>query len=114
IEMFPFGRRQFAFELRPLLEAAQARGLPIAVSLRDILVAKNRPDRIAETVALVRNHVDRVLVHGDPRLVRLDATFPATAEIPDRLVYTGYVAEALPPAAAEGEEILVSARGRAV
>ena len=114
IEMFPFGRRQFAFELVPLLQTAQARSLPIAVSLRDILVAKNRPERIAETVALVRNHVDRVLVHGDPRLVRLDATFPAADEIADRLVYTGYVAEAVPPAASEGEEVLVSAGGGAV
>jgi predicted glycosyltransferase len=115
IEMFPFGRRQFAFELVALLETARARSLPVAVSLRDILVAKNRPDRIAETVALVRSHVDRVLVHGDPRLVRLDATFPAAGEIADRLVYTGYVAEAVPPAAAaEGEEILVSAGGGAV
>ena len=114
IEMFPFGRRQFAFELLPLLQTARARSLPIAVSLRDILVAKNRPERIAETVALVQNHVDRVLVHGDPRLVRLDATFPAAGEIADRLVYTGYVAEAVPPAAAEGEEVLVSAGGGAV
>jgi predicted glycosyltransferase len=114
IEMFPFGRRQFAFELVPLLQTARARSLPIAVSLRDILVAKNRPERIAETVALVQTYVDLVLVHGDPRLVRLDATFPAAGEIADRLVYTGYVAEAVPPAAAEGEEVLVSAGGGAV
>jgi predicted glycosyltransferase len=114
IEMFPFGRRQFAFELVPLLQTARARSLPIAVSLRDILVAKNRPKRIAETVALVQTYVDLVLVHGDPRLVRLDATFPAAGEIADRLVYTGYVAEAVPPAAAESEEILVSAGGGAV
>lgn len=114
IELYPFGRRQFAFELRPLLEAARVRGLPTAVSLRDILVAKSKADRIAETVALVRSHVDRVLVHGDPRLVRLDATFPAAAEIADRLVYTGYVAEAVPPPAKEGQEILVSAGGGAV
>jgi predicted glycosyltransferase len=114
VEMFPFGRRPFAFELRPLLDAARARGLPAAVSLRDILVAKNRPDRIAETVALVRSHIDRVLVHGDPRLVRLDATFPAAAEIADRLVYTGYVAEAAPAPEQEGAEILVSAGGGAV
>ena len=74
--MFPFGRRQFAFELLPLLEAAKARGLPTAVSLRDILVAKSKPARIAETVAIVRRLVDRVLVHGDPRLVGLEATLP--------------------------------------
>ncbi|MFI5017858.1 MAG: glycosyltransferase family protein [Dongiales bacterium] len=116
VEMFPFGRRQFAFELLPLLEAAKARGLPTAVSLRDILVAKSKPERIAETVAVVRRLVDRVLVHGDPRLVGLEATFPGAAEIADRLVYTGYVADAAAPAtpAAEGAEVLVSAGGGAV
>ncbi|HSY85953.1 MAG TPA: glycosyltransferase [Verrucomicrobiae bacterium] len=125
VEMFPFGRRQFAFELLPLLEAAKARGLPTAVSLRDILVAKSKPERIAETVAVVRRLVDRVLVHGDPRLVGLEATFAGAAEIADRLVYTGYVAEAARPTpgtgpgtpaggAAESAEILVSAGGGAV
>jgi predicted glycosyltransferase len=120
VEMFPFGRRQFAFELLPLLEAAKARGLPTAVSLRDILVAKSKPERIAETVAVVRRLIDRVLVHGDPRLVGLEATFPGASEIADRLVYTGYVADTAAPApgtpvgAAEGAEILVSAGGGAV
>jgi predicted glycosyltransferase len=116
VEMFPFGRRQFAFELLPLLEAAKARSLPTAVSLRDILVAKSKPERIAETVAVVRRLVDRVLVHGDRRLVGLEATFPGAAEIADRLVYTGYVADAArPPATAEeGAEVLVSAGGGAV
>ena len=119
VEMFPFGRRQFAFELLPLLEAAKARGLPTAVSLRDILVAKSKPERIAETVAVVRRLVDRVLVHGDPRLVGLEATFPGAPEIADRLVYTGYVADTAVPSAApntavEGAEVLVSAGGGAV
>jgi predicted glycosyltransferase len=56
-----------------------------------------------------------VLVHGDPRLVGLEATFPGAPEIADRLVYTGYVADAAPPpTAAEGAEVLVSAGGGAV
>jgi len=116
VEMFPFGRRQFAFELLPLLDAARARGVPTAVSLRDILVAKNRPDRVSETVARVKSRIDRVLVHGDPRLVGLEATFPAAAEIAGQLVYTGYVADPAAPVpdGGEGEEILVSAGGGAV
>ena len=116
VEMFPFGRRQFAFELMPLLDAARARGIPTAVSLRDILVAKTKPERVAETVGIVKSRIDRVLVHGDPRLVGLDATFPGTAEIADRLVYTGYVADAAAPMAAngEGDEVLVSAGGGVV
>ena len=116
VEMFPFGRRQFAFELMPLLDAARARGIPTAVSLRDILVAKTKPERVAETVGIVKSRIDRVLVHGDHRLVGLDATFPGTAEIADRLVYTGYVADAAAPMAAngEGDEVLVSAGGGVV
>jgi predicted glycosyltransferase len=119
VEMFPFGRRQFAFELLPLIEAAAARGIPVAVSLRDILVAKSKPARLAEIVDLVRRRIDRVLVHGDPRLVELEATFPAAAHIADRLVYTGYVADEegrpLPVAAQVPDgEILVSTGGGAV
>ena len=116
IEMFPFGRRQFAFELEPLVEAAKARGIPVAISLRDVLVAKNKPKRNAEILAMVNRHVSAVLVHGDPALVRLDATFPAAAEIKPPVIYTGYVAEAavLERRGAPGEEILVSAGGGAV
>jgi predicted glycosyltransferase len=117
IEMFPFGRRQFAFELQPLLAAAKARAIPVAVSLRDILVAKNKPARVAETLALVNEYVDVVLVHGDPTLVGLEATFPAAGEIAPPIVYTGYVAETPRPAAgpiAEGDEILVSVGGGGV
>lgn len=116
IEMFPFGRRQFAFELQPLMAAARARGVPVAVSLRDILVAKSKPARIAETLAIVNRYVDAVLVHGDPQVVALEATFPAAGEIKPPIIHTGYVAEpsAAPAQAPEGAEILVSAGGGAV
>lgn len=122
IEQFPFGRRAFRFELLPLLEAAAARcpRPAIACSLRDVLVAKPDPRRTAEMVALARRFFDRVLVHGDPAVIPLEASFPAAAEIADRLVYTGYVldGDALGPPAGPGEEpegeILVSAGGGAV
>jgi predicted glycosyltransferase len=116
IEMFPFGRRQFAFELEPLMAAARQRGTPVAISLRDILVAKNKPARVAETLGLVNRYADAVLVHGDPAIVRLDATFPAAAQIAPPVIHTGYVAEAAPSPAQvrEGAEILVSAGGGAV
>jgi len=117
IEMFPFGRRQFAFELEPAMAKAKDMGVPIAVSLRDILVAKSNPARIAETVNRVNRFVDAVLVHGDPALIRLEATFPAAGDIRPPVVYTGYVAEAAERPAtlpAEGEEVLVSVGGGAV
>lgn len=123
IEMYPFGRRQFRFELKPLLAAAEARageraGRPlIACSLRDILVDKGRADRRAETVALVERYFDLILIHGDPSLVTLDRTFPDTVQIQDKLRYTGYVVEQPLPASGSDRrlgEVLVSAGGGAV
>jgi predicted glycosyltransferase len=117
--MFPFGRQQFRFELIPLLEAARADPRPplIACSLRDILVEKKRPDRLARIVELVRRYFSVVLVHGDPRVVTLGRTFPPAGEIADRIAYTGFVVER--PIATAGAdrasgEVLVSAGGGAV
>ena len=79
IELFPFGRRQFRFELLPLLEAAHAtepRPL-VACSVRDILVASKKPGRAAEIGRRrPRRYFDAVLVHGDPALIPFGATFP--------------------------------------
>jgi len=95
IEGFPFARRAFRFELDPLIAAAhEMRPPPLVLSsIRDILVTHDDPVRNREIVARVRADFDAALVHGDPSFVPLDASFPAAAEIADRLVYTGYVAE---------------------
>lgn len=120
LEMYPFGRRQFRFELLPLLDQAAAmQPKPlVAVSVRDILVDKGRMDRAREAVDIVKQHVDMVLVHGDPRLARFDLTFPLAAEIADRLDYTGFVVERMAPAPTSIDrgkgEVLVSAGGGAV
>ena len=118
VELFPFGRRQFRFELLPLLEeAGRSRPRPrVACSVRDILVAAKRPGRDAEVVATLRRFFDAILVHGDPALIRFEATFGAAGEIADLLRYTGYVASAdVPAEPAEGDaEVLVSAGGGAV
>ncbi len=95
IEQFPFGRRQFRFELMPLLEAARSRRpRPLIVcSLRDILVHKQDAERTREMLAIARHFFDRILVHGDPQLIPLDASFPHVAELRERIAYTGYVCE---------------------
>ncbi|MEZ5668226.1 MAG: glycosyltransferase [Alphaproteobacteria bacterium] len=114
LESFPFGRRQMRFELVPLLQRiAASRPRPrVAVSIRDIL-QRRKPERERETAALVAAHVDRVLVHGDPSLVRLEESFGAADRIADRIAYTGYVA---PPAPAPRprDGVIVSAGGGAV
>jgi predicted glycosyltransferase len=119
IESFPFGRRAFRPELDALIDAARMRGAPVLCSLRDIVVAKPDPARRRAIVERVRADFARVLVHGDPTLLPLDASFPEAGEIADRLVYTGYVAApAAEPAAKDGRpglgEVLVSAGGGAV
>jgi predicted glycosyltransferase len=120
IEAYPFGRRAFRFELDPLIAAARARRPRALVlcSLRDIVVAPEDAKRRHEIVARVRAEFDAVLVHGDPKLIPLEASFPLAPEIADRLVYTGYVAPPDPPyeddAAAGAAEVLVSAGGGAV
>jgi len=116
IEAFPFGRRQMRFELLPLLDAiAAADPRPkLFSSVRDILQENRKAGRDAETVKLVQEHFDAVLVHGDPDFVRLEDTFPLTPEIAGKVRYTGMVAP--PPAAdpAERFDIIASAGGGAV
>ena len=122
MESYPFGRRAFRGELEPLIAAARAQRprVPVLVSIRDILVAKSNPARYAEIAERIRRDIDAVLVHGDPHLVRLQASFPAAGMISDKLRYTGYVTDARRAAAEAGAsdagrgEILVSAGGGAV
>ncbi|MDF2764418.1 MAG: hypothetical protein K0S81_1412 [Rhodospirillales bacterium] len=120
IELYPFGRRSFRFELQPLLEAASARPDRPAIlcSVRDILVEKAKPGRAEEAAALVERHFDTVLVHGDPAVAPFSASFPAASRIAEKLRYTGYVVEPRPAAEPSGPvpegEVLVSAGGGAV
>jgi predicted glycosyltransferase len=115
IELFPFGRRQMRFELLPLLE--DARRMPkrplIVCSVRDIIQAK--PEREQAVLDIVEGQFDRVLVHGDPRVVPFERSFARAARLGHRLKYTGYVVEEPPPARASARaEVLVSAGGGAV
>jgi predicted glycosyltransferase len=117
-EHFPFGRRQLAGEFLALIEAAKAadpRALVLA-SIRDVLVAPQRPERIAEAHDRVAAVFDAVLVHGDRSVLPLEASWPVTAEIAGKLVYTGYLAEPLAlseVAAGPTGMILVSGGGSA-
>jgi predicted glycosyltransferase len=116
IEAFPFGRRFFRFELDPLIDAAWEH-TRLYCSIRDILVAPADIARRRGILARIKEQFDGVFVHGDPRLVRLEDSFPEATEIADRLCYTGYVAADAPVHAAGDagiDEVLVSAGGGAV
>jgi len=93
-EAFPFGRRQMRFELLPLLTNARQMSKPpiIISSVRDILQETGKVEKDRETVGYLRSLFDYVLVHGDSSLVRLERTFPLTAEIAEKVLYTGVVA----------------------
>jgi len=117
IELFPFGRRQFRFELTPLLETIHARNPRprVACSVRDILVTR-KPGRAEEAAETLRRYFDAVLVHGDPALIPFEATFSAAERISDLIRYTGYVCAAAESAEASAgqDEVVVSAGGGAV
>ena len=120
LELYPFGRRQMRFELLPLLDAALAcPQRPVIVSsVRDILVAPPKPERLVEMLDRVQHYFDHVLVHGDPGLIPFDTTFPHAAQIADKLHYTGYVVDRTGrrggPESPGWDEVLVSAGGGAV
>jgi predicted glycosyltransferase len=116
IEAFPFGRRQMRFELLPLLDAIKnADPRPkLLSSVRDILQENRKPGRDAETAALVQDHFDAVLVHGDPAFVRLEDTFPLTPDIASKIIYTGMVAPSPAPEPSDIYDIIASAGGGAV
>jgi predicted glycosyltransferase len=112
VEAFPFGRRQMRFELLPLLRHAKTAARPplIASSVRDILQENRKPGRGEETLGLVRDFFDLVLVHGDPHFVRIEDTFPLAAQVADRLTYTGLVAGEA-SSSPERYDVVVSAGG---
>lgn len=96
IELYPFGRKKFEFELLPLLEAAktQSRFTPlIACSLRDILVSSRRDQQNHEqrVVSTANRWFDAILVHSDPSFARLGESFdPRTCLMPS-VHHTGFV-----------------------
>ena len=116
IEAFPFGRRQVRFELIPLLDAIHAdhERPRVACSVRDILQERPKPGRDQESVDLIQEYFDLVLVHGDPEFVRLEETFPLADAIQDRIAYTGLVATPPPVPGPEQFDVVVSAGGGAV
>jgi predicted glycosyltransferase len=94
IELFPFGRRRFSFELIPLVEAARAQNTKIVSSLRDIVVTKTNQERHeAKAVRLMNQYFDQLLIHGDPTLHPLEDSFSRADDLHCDVHYTGYVVQ---------------------
>jgi predicted glycosyltransferase len=96
VELYPFGRKAFRFEIDPVLQAFGEKRLPgcrVVCSVRDILVEKeNAAKHEARVVQTLNRHFDAVLVHADPKLAQISETFDRFDEIRIPVVYTGYIA----------------------
>ncbi|MFO7596758.1 MAG: glycosyltransferase [Desulfocurvibacter africanus] len=95
VELFPFGRNQFSFELLPLLQDIRDGHFgPVKVvcSLRDILVEKRNQEKYeARVVKRLNEFFDLLAVHADPALLRLDETFGSLDRVRIPVSYTGFV-----------------------
>jgi predicted glycosyltransferase len=101
VELYPFGRKAFRFELDPLLAAIRSQRLSpcgVVCSVRDVLVEKeDRQRHEGRAVDTLNRFFDAVVVHSDSNLIKLEETFSLHAEIGIPLFYTGYIAQK-PPA----------------
>lgn len=96
IELYPFGRKAFRFELDPILSGIGSGTLHPCLrlcSLRDILVEKK--DKLKfETRVLkqLNNSFDGLLIHSDPDSIPLQDTFGSVESISIPYKYTGFIA----------------------
>ncbi|UCD79429.1 MAG: glycosyl transferase [Desulfobacterales bacterium] len=125
IELYPFGRSIFGFELEPVLEdirAGKFGSVKAICSLRDILVEKKDPNAYEERVIQKLNqYFDALLIHSDERLLRLDETFSRVGDIQVPVVYTGFITQQTDPAAggklrreldiSSGQKLVVASAG---
>lgn len=116
-ELFPFGRRILRAEFTDLLQAAQAAGVPVLSSIRDILAPPSKPSKAALAEELVATYYSGILVHSVEEITPLELSWPVSDSLRKRLYYTGFVAPAAPQTHPDGlgsGEILVSAGGGSV
>ncbi|MCF8056254.1 MAG: glycosyl transferase [Desulfocapsa sp.] len=108
VELYPFGRKAFRFELDPILDGIGSGPFASCLrlcSLRDILVEKKDREKYeTRVINLLDSSFDGLLIHSDPDFIPLEKTFTRTEAIPVPSRYTGFIA---PPAgnSAKGERI---------
>lgn len=118
VELFPFGRKKFANEILPLLQAAhtkETRAL-VVCSLRDILVSRssNQQEHDDRAAAWANEFFDVVLVHSDPTFARFEESFHSSVPLQVPIKYTGFVVPTSGPTStteSNRKRILVSAGG---
>jgi predicted glycosyltransferase len=102
VELYPFGRSIFGFELAPLLEdirTGKFGAVKTVCSLRDILVEKKDPVAYEKRVLQQLNRdFDALLIHSDENLLKLNETFTRVDNINIPLFYTGFITQQGDPA----------------
>jgi predicted glycosyltransferase len=115
VELYPFGRRKFEFELVPLLDAAVAspRRPVVVSSVRDILVGRDDGGRHDDRAAVrAHRYLDAVLVHSDPVFARFEESFRPTAPLRVPVLHTGFVvAPSARPSEPRSRRVIVSVGG---
>jgi predicted glycosyltransferase len=117
IEMYPFGRRKFEFELVPLLDAVAALGADrprVVCSLRDILVQRATGQRKHDERAVIRLNAsfDAIVMHADPAFATLEESFQPATPLRVPVHYTGFVAPPAPePVTHRLDRLVVSSGG---
>jgi predicted glycosyltransferase len=119
LELYPFGRKKFAFEVEPLLAAVEAMGEDrpkVVCSVRDILVNQRQDQaRHDERAAVAANaHLDAVLVHSDPSFASLDESFRPATPLSVPVFHTGFVTPRPvppPPGEERAARVIVSSGG---
>jgi len=94
-DYFPFGKKEFVGELLPVLKLARQSEKPVfvACSLRDILEPKSNLKKQALDlgVPVSNSFYDAVLVHADPKVIRLEKSYALYKQLKLPIHYTGYV-----------------------
>lgn len=95
-EHFPFGLL-FEEEVLAVIREAKAanENCKIVCSVRDIILTTQGAKHDMRTCDILNSYYDLILVHGDPRIISLETTFPLVKNILPVIEYTGYVAENL-------------------
>lgn len=95
VELYPFGRKAFRFELDPILQGIESGELNPCLrlcSLRDILVEKtNKQKYETRVLSVLDTSFDGLLIHSDPAYIPLEKTFDSTEHLPVPHVYTGFI-----------------------
>ena len=97
IELYPFGRTIFGFELLPLLKEIQIGAfgsVKTVCSLRDVLVEKRDPVEYEQRVLNGLNkYFNLLLIHSDAEIISLENSFSRAAQINIPVHYTGFVSQ---------------------